>query len=462
DICLSNPERNEPADAKEYLSRVIKAVRSPVMIDTTSPEVAELAARLCPGKSVWNSVNLEHGTAKLEKAAELNRLYGTAVVAGCIDDDPDEGMAVSAERKLEVASAMVRLLTEYGMPPEDILLDALVFPVASGQEKYARAAAETVAAIAGFKKHFPKCRTILGVSNVSFGLPPAARETLNSVFLHRCVKAGLDAAIVNIEKLRRFASLSGREITLAGALLENAGQAAVAEFAALYREKKPAVRGPSGDPARALKTAVLEGDRAPVAAAVAALLDKLTPLEIINGPLSQAMAEVGALFGKGELIVTEVLQSAEVMKGAVTALEPELKKTSAPPRGRLLLATVAGDVHDIGKNLVHMIFASNGFEVLDLGVKTPTETIIRNARSFRPDVIGLSGLLTRSAEAMIGVARDLSAAGIHTPLQVGGAALSEKFVFSKIAPAYSGPVIYCPDAMHGLARALELIKAKTE
>ncbi len=462
DVCLSNPERNEPADAKEYLARTVKAVRTPIMIDTTSPEVAEAAVKMCPGKSVWNSVNLEHGPAKLEKAAELNRRYGTAIVAGCIDDDPDEGMAVTADRKLEVARAMVRLLTEYGVPPEDILLDALVFPVASGQEKYARAAAETAAAIARMKKEFPQCRTILGVSNVSFGLPPAAREALNSVFLHQCVKAGLDAAIVNTEKLRRYASLSEQEKTLAAALLENATETGVADFAALYREKKTAaVRAENADPAQILKTAVLEGDRAAAPAAAAALLAVMPPMDIINGPLAAAMAEVGVLFGRGELIVTEVLQSAEVMKAAVGVLEPELKKSNAPARGKLLLATVQGDVHDIGKNLVHIIFSSNGFDVRDLGVKTPTEVIIKNAREFKPDIIGLSGLLTRSAEAMITVARDLSAAGITAPLEVGGAALSEKFVTEKVAPQYAGPVVYCPDAMHGLSRALEFIKAKT-
>lgn len=462
DICLSNPERDELEDAKQYLGRIIKAVRNPIMIDTTNPAVAELAAATCPGKSIWNSVNLEHGPAKLEKAAELNKKYGMAIVAGCIDDDQDEGMAISAERKLEVAGAMVRLLSAYGVPQEDILLDALVFPVASGQEKYAQAAAETVKGIALFKKHYPKCRTILGVSNVSFGLPPAAREALNAVFLHQCVKAGLDAAIVNTEKLRRYASLTEQEKTLASTLLKNASQEAVTAFAALYRDKKPAAPAvKSADPETILKAAVTEGDRAPVAQAVADLLKTKTPMEIINGPLSQGMAEVGVLFGKGDLIVTEVLQSAEVMKCAVTALEPELKKSNTAARGKLLLATVAGDVHDIGKNLVHIIFESNGFDVLDLGVKTPTETIIKNARSFKPDVIGLSGLLTRSAEAMIAIAHDLKAAGINAPLEVGGAALSAKFVETKIAPRYDGKVIYCPDAMAGLSAALELLRTKT-
>jgi 5-methyltetrahydrofolate--homocysteine methyltransferase len=378
-------------------------------------------------------------------------------VAGCIDENKNEGMALTAERKLEVAKRIVALLTENGVPEEDILLDALVFPVASGQEKYAAAARETVAGIALIKKHFPKCRTILGVSNVSFGLPPAAREALNSVFLHECVKAGLDSAIVNTEKLTRYSSMPEAEKNLAHALLKNADERTVAAFAALYREKKPSVQNISLSPADILQNAVAEGNKTPVESAVLKLLETMSPLEIINGPLSGAMAEVGKAFSKGDLIVTEVLQSAEAMKHAVSVLEPEMKKRNTAARGKLLLATVKGDVHDIGKNLVGIIFKSNGFEVLDLGVKTPTETIIENARSFKPDIIGLSGLLTRSAEAMISIAADLSEAGITVPLAVGGAALSKKFTDEKIAPRYKGSVLYCQDAMSGLAAALEAL-----
>ncbi|HOX23924.1 MAG TPA: dihydropteroate synthase, partial [Elusimicrobiales bacterium] len=374
DVCLANPERDEKTDSAEFLNRVTRAVRTPLMVDTTNYEVAESAAKSCPGKIIWNSINFEHGPEKVLAAARLNRRFGTALVFGCIDENKEEGMALTAARKLEVARRAHKLLTENGVPEGDIIFDALVFPVASGQEKYALAASETAAAIALIRKEFPACGMVLGVSNVSFGLPPAAREALNSIFLHQCVRAGLDMAIVNTEKLRRFASLSEQEKTLGIALLERASAEKAAAFAALYRtaQAKTETRPATLPPAEHLERAVREGSCEGVAEAALALARQTGAQEVINGPLTRAMAAVGKLFADGELIVTEVLQSAQAMKAAVDALEPELKKTAGGARrGRLLLATVRGDVHDIGKNLVRIIFESNGFEVLDLGVKVP-------------------------------------------------------------------------------------------
>ncbi|HOX23103.1 MAG TPA: dihydropteroate synthase, partial [Elusimicrobiales bacterium] len=425
DICLANPERDETSDSAEFLSRVVKAVRTPLMVDTTNFAVAEAAAKACPGKIIWNSVNLEHGPERLLQAAQLNRRFGTMLVVGCIDENKEEGMALTSARKLEVARRARKLLADNGVPDRDIIFDALVFPVASGQEKYATAAAETAAAIALLKKEFPDCFTLLGVSNVSFGLPPVAREALNSLFLHHCVRQGLDMAIVNTEKLRRHASLSEEEKSLGSALLEKASAERAAAFAGLYRAAaKPADKtAASLPPEEFLRRAILEGACEGVAKAALELAGKAGAQEVINGPLSGGMAEVGKLFAKGELIVTEVLQSAQAMKTAVDALEPELKKSaSGAKRGKLLLATVKGDVHDIGKNLVRIIFESNGFDVSDVGVKVPNEDIVGWAKQSAPDIIGLSGLLTRSAEAMISVAEDLSAAGIRAPLLIGGAA----------------------------------------
>ena len=453
DICLANPERDEKADSAEFLSRVTRAVRTPLMVDTTNFEVAEAAAKNCPGKIIWNSVNLEHGPDRLMQAARLNRRFGTALVVGCIDELKEEGMALTAARKLEVARRAHKLLAEGGVPDSDIIFDALVFPVASGQEKYATAAAETAAAIALLRREFPGCATILGVSNVSFGLPPAAREALNSIFLHQCVGQGLDMAIVNTEKMRRHASLSEEEKKRGEELLSRASAERAASFTALYRaaQAKPAETGVKLPPAEFLKRAVLDGSCEGVAEAALAVARETGAQAVINGPLSLAMAEVGKLFAGGELIVTEVLQSAQAMKTAVDALEPELKKSAGGARrGSILLATVRGDVHDIGKNLVRIIFESNGFAVRDLGVQVPNEEIVRVAREIKPDAIGLSGLLTRSAEAMISVAADLKAAGVEAPLLAGGAPLSEKFVALKLAPKYSGPVFYAADAMRGL------------
>ena len=465
DICLANPERDEKADSAEFLSRVTRAVRTPLMVDTTSFEVAEAAAKSCPGKIIWNSVNLEHGSERLMQAARLNRRFGTTLVVGCIDENKEEGMALTAARKVEVARRAHKLLAEGGVPDSDIIFDALVFPVASGQEKYALAASETAAAIASLKKEFPGCATLLGVSNVSFGLPPAAREALNSIFLNQCVKQGLDMAIVNTEKMRRHASLSEEEKKLGEELLSRATPERVAAFAALYRtaQARPAETRAALPPEEFLRRAVLEGSCEGVAQAALALARETGAQSVINGPLSLAMAEVGKLFAAGELIVTEVLQSAQAMKTAVDALEPELKKSAAgAQRGTILLATVRGDVHDIGKNLVRIIFESNGFAVRDLGVKVPNEKIVRAAGELKPDVIGLSGLLTRSAEAMVSVAEDLAAAGVDIPLLAGGAVLSEKFVALKLAPHYRGPVFFASDAMRGLEAASALLSARRE
>jgi 5-methyltetrahydrofolate--homocysteine methyltransferase len=455
DVCLANPERDELADVKTLLPRLARAVRLPLMTDTTSLEVMEEVLKLAPGKALLNSVNFEFGLEKPRAAAALAKTYGAKLVFGCIDADKEHGLPLDAARKVAIARLAYSFLTgECGLKAGDIIFDTLVFPVAVGGE-HAKTAHETILAIAQIKKEFPGVKTVLGVSNVSFGLPPASREVLNSVFLHHAVKAGLDLAIVNIEKLKRWASIPADERELAEDLIFARKPDAAAVFAARYRDAR---KGPS--PGEQLRLAVLGGSRAGVPEAVAALLQTQGPLDIINGPVMQAMAEVGKLFAAGDLIVTEVLQSAEAAKAAVTALEPALKEQKAPKRGRLLLATVKGDVHDIGKNLVNIIFESNGYEVEDLGVKVPPEEIAAAAAKSRPDFIGLSGLLVRSCEQMTITARELSKAGVTCPLLVGGAALTPKFTEANIVPNYGGPVFYAKDAMEGLNYALKLGAAK--
>ena len=459
DVCLANPERNELADVKTFLPRLTKAVRLPLMTDTTDLAVMEEALKTAPGKALLNSVNFEFGTEKPRAAAELLKTYGAKLVFGCIDEDKTHGLPLDAERKVAIARRAYAFLTkECGLRSEDIVFDTLVFPVAVGGE-HARTAHETIKAIEIIKKEFPGVKTILGVSNVSFGLPPASREVLNSVFLHHAVKAGLDIAIVNIEKLKRYAAISEEEKALADDLIYARKPDAAQAFAARYRDAKKGPAGPAAHdapPAEKLRLAVLNGTRAGIAEAVAALLVDTSPLDIVNGPIMQAMAEVGKCFSAGDLIVTEVLQSAEAAKAAVTALEPALKAQKAPKRGKLLLATVKGDVHDIGKNLVGIIFESNGFEVEDIGVKVAPEDVVAAAVKSRPDLIGLSGLLVRSCEQMTITARELAAAGIKAPLLVGGAALTEKFTANNIVPVYPGPVFYAKDAMEGLNYALKL------
>ena len=462
DVCLQNPGREEEADMVALLTELNRAMRAPVMIDSTDADVMEKALTLCQGKCVLNSINMENGRERFDRVVPLAKRFGAALVVGLIDTD---GMAVTVERKLTVAKKSYRLLTgEFGVRPEDIWWDTLVFPCATGDEGYLGAAAATVEAIGVLKNEFPGTRTILGISNVSFGLPPAGREVLNAVFLHHAYLTGLDAAIVNAGRLARYAEISEEERKLAEELLfirqgeRDRSEKILKQFTNRFRERKPAP-APSGEKPgveERLRRAVIEGSRADLTDDIREALDDKTlgsPLAIINGPLMSGMAEVGRLFDARSLIVAEVLRSAEVMKAAVSILEPLLDRSGSAGRGKVLLATVKGDVHDIGKNLVEILLSNNGFDVIDLGVRVPSDRIIRAIEEHRPTLIGLSGLLVRSAHQMAAVAGDLAALGIDTPLLVGGAALSRRFVEREIAPHYKGPCAYASDAMSGLRLA---------
>lgn len=460
DVCLADPEGDELGAVAALLPHLRRAVRIPLVIDSTDPRVLAAALELIPGRPLLNSVNLEDGGARLAEVAQLARRFGAAVVAGCIDEHPTEGMARTAARKVEVAGRLLEALEGHGLRRREILLDALVFPAATGDPAFAGAAKETVEGVRRIKKAFPDALTLLGISNVSFGLPAAGREVLNAVFLHHCLQAGLDAAIVNTEQLVRFPTLGPEEVALAEAVLFDGGRAAVDAFVARYRRAGPARQPPPEDASLTsearLARMVVEGRRSGLEPLLEELLTRMEPLAIINGPLMAGMDEVGRLFGAGKLIVAEVLVSAEVMQAAVDHLRPHMAGDTAP-RGSLLLATVRGDVHDIGKNLVGIIFSTNGFRVTDLGVQCPSEKLIAAWRQDPTDLIGLSGLLVRSAHQMVDTAADLAAAGIRVPILVGGAALSPVFTRERIAPAYPGGVHYAPDAMAGLALATRLL-----
>jgi len=461
DICVANPDRDELADMEQMLVYLPKKVRAPIMIDSTDAKVTELALQRLQGKCVINSINLEDGEERFAKVAPLLRRYGGAVVVGCIDEDPKNGMAVTRQRKLEVAQRSYDLLVnKYGLRPEDLIFDPLVFPVGSGDDNYIGSAVETIEGVRLITEAFPQCSTILGISNVSFGLPAAGREVLNAVFLYHCVKAGLGYAIVNTEKLERYASIPEEERRLAEDLIFWRGADPVAAFAAAFRDKKPVSHTPKAELPldERLPLYIIEGVKDGLTADLDAVLDRGDkPLEIINGPLMAGMAEVGRLFNDNQLIVAEVLQSAEAMKAAVSHLEPHLSKDETSSKGKMLLATVKGDVHDIGKNLVEIILSNNGFEVVNLGIKVGPEELIAAAKKEKPDFIGLSGLLVKSALQMIVTAADLKAAGIDAPLLVGGAALSRAFADNRITPEYNGPVLYAKDAMAGLELANQLV-----
>ncbi|MBZ0258550.1 dihydropteroate synthase, partial [bacterium] len=354
DVCLANPDREELEDMEIFLEQVIKKVKLPLMIDSTDPKVIERSLTYCQGKSIINSINLEDGEERFEQVVPVAQRYGAAYVVGCIDEDPEQGMAVTVDRKVEIAKRSYDLLVnKFGVKPQEIIFDPLVFPCATGDENYVGSAEQTINGVAAIKRELPECKTILGVSNVSFGLPPAGREVLNSVFLYHCVKAGLDMAIVNTEKLERYASISDEEKKLADDLLFNRGDDPIAAFAAFYKDKKvsdkPAVPRDSIPLEERLANCVIEGSKEGLIEDLNEALNKYKPLELINGPLMKGMDEVGRLFGANELIVAEVLQSAEVMKAAVAHLEPLMEKGDIQVKAKMLLATVKGDVHDIGK-----------------------------------------------------------------------------------------------------------------
>src|SRR6266852_4541639 len=498
DVCLQSTERDERKDIEPFYEKLIRKIKAPVMVDTTDPVAIELALTYCQGKAIINSINLEDGEEKFEKMVPIAHDFGAAIVVGCIDEDPVQAQAFTRERKLEIARRSYGLLTtKYGMAPEDIIFDPLVFPCATGDENYIGGAVETMEGIRLIKEALPDTRTILGISNVSFGLPAGAREVVNSVFLYYCTKAGLDLAIVNTEKLERFASIPSNERELAENLLfshppkdvpaEHSKAALLQEVPADWRkqskEQRAAVNqhyiaaiaehfrtAKKKEKARAadvplderLANYIIEGTRDGLIADLERKRGEgAAPLDIVNGPLMAGMAEVGRLFNANELIVAEVLQSAEAMKAAVSHLEQFMEKADTAKRGKVVLATVKGDVHDIGKNLVEIILKNNGYDVVNLGIKVPPEELIKAYQEHKPDAIGLSGLLVKSAQQMVVTASDLKDAGIEIPLLVGGAALSAKFTQTKIAPSYGKAVCYAKDAMTGLRLMNELMNPAT-
>ncbi len=489
DVCLQSSDRDELLDVPSFYELLIKKVpKAPIMIDTTDPKAVELSLTYCQGKSIINSINLEDGEEKFELMCPIAKRYGAALVVGTIDEDPVSAQAFSRERKLEVAKRSVRLLTEkYGIPVEDIIIDPLVFPCATGDENYIGGAVETIEGLRLIKENIPGVKTVLGVSNISFGLPASAREIVNSVFLYYTTKAGLDLAIVNSEKLERFASIPELERRLTEHLLFNTPpvevapehpqahllsncpsdwrdqtpnqKAAVNQFniaaiaehfrGAAPKDKKAAASLPLDD---RLANYIIEGSKEGLIDDLNLKLSEgVSPLDVVNGPLMKGMNEVGRLFNNNELIVAEVLQSAEAMKAGVAHLEKFMAKADVVSRGKIVLATVKGDVHDIGKNLVEIILSNNGYQVVNLGIKVLPEQLIDAYREHKPDAIGLSGLLVKSTQQMVITAGDFRDAGIKVPLLVGGAALSEKFTLTRIAPEYKSPTFYAKDAMTGLS-----------
>ncbi len=462
DVCLANPDRDEVADMKAFLEKVSKFAKVPIMLDSTDINVVEKGLTYLQGKGIINSINLEDGEEKFKKMAEVIKEFGAAVVVGLIDE---EGMAVSLEKKIKVARRSYELLTKkYGIDERDIIFDTLVFPVATGDQKYIGSASATIEAIREIKKEMPNVKTILGVSNISFGLPIAGREVLNTYYMNKAYEAGLDFAIVNTEKIIPMDEISDEEKELSENILFHTDDENVSKFANFYRDKKATkkkVDVSNLTVEEKVANLVVEGSKKDFTILLDELLKKYTPIEIINGPLMTGMDEVGRLFNKNDLIVAEVLQSAEVMKASVAHLEQFMEKDESSVKGKIIMATVKGDVHDIGKNLVGIIIGNNGYEVIDLGINTPAEKIRDAVVKEKADFLGLSGLLVKSAAEMVNTVAVLREAGISIPIFVGGAALTEKFTVNKIEPAYENNiVIYSKDAMTALSDLNKMIDEK--
>lgn len=450
DLCVAYAGRDELGDMTRLVKLFAGSCKAPLMLDSTSPDTLEAVLPLYPGRAIINSINLEDGGANLDKVCRLAKKYGAAVVALTITE---EGMALTCEKKVAAAKQIYRLAVEkYGLRPQDILFDLLTFTVGSGDETMRDAAIQTLNAIKQVKQDLPGVGFTLGVSNISFGLRPAARKVLNSVFLHEAVAAGLNTAIVDAAKVLPYAAISEEDRQYCLDLLYNRADDALMTFIEHFEQ---AVDEEDEDDAdtlleEQLRHKVLKGDKEGLEDLLSELRGRWQPLDIINGLLVPAMREVGELFGRGELLLPFVLQSAEVMKQAVTLLEPYMEKLADEGRTSILLATVAGDVHDIGKNLVDIILSNNGYQVHNIGIKVPAEEIIAKAKELQVDVIGLSGLLVKSALLMKENMAQFQAAGLAQPILLGGAALTPKFVANDCAPAYEKQVVYCADAFAGL------------
>ncbi|MDD5306415.1 MAG: homocysteine S-methyltransferase family protein [Deltaproteobacteria bacterium] len=463
DLCCAYAGRDEKADMTAMVTRLVTAARAPLVIDSTNPLAIEAALERYPGRCLVNSVNLEDGGRTLDRVAALARKFGAALVALTIGP---RGMAMTADDKLAVARDIFERATrKHGLAPEDLFFDALTFTLGSGDATMRRAAVETLAAIPRIKAAFPGARTILGVSNVSFGLPSAARPVLNSVFLHEAISAGLDAAIVDAGKILPLARIAPADRDICLDLVHDRerepGTTPLAAFLAHFAARKPkaddkGAAGETGPAEKALEERILSGDREDLDDLLHVLLERRRPLSIVNEILVPAMRRVGDLFGRGEMLLPFVLESAEVMRRAVAILEPHMDKGEMEAGTRILLATVQGDVHDIGKNLADIILSNNGYKVFNIGTNVPTETIIEKAKELRVDAIGLSGLLVKSALHMKESLPAFRAAGLGVPVLLGGAALTRRFVAEGCVPAYGGKVVYCPDAFAGLMAVQEL------
>ena len=471
DLCIDYVGRDGAIDMREAASRLATASTLPLMIDSTEWQVIEAGLECLGGRSIVNSVHYEDGNApdsNFAKKMEVVREHGAAVVVMCIDE---AGQARMASDKVRIASRIIDdLVADWGVAVEDVFVDCLTFTLATGQEESRRDGLETIEGIRELKRRYPAVQTTLGVSNVSFGLNPAARQVLNSVFLHECVEAGLDSAIVHASKILPMSRIPDEQREVALDLVYDRrrdGYDPLQTFLGLFE----GVTAQSSRESRAqelaalplserLERRIIDGERNGLESDLAEALETRPALEIINDTLLEGMKVVGELFGSGEMQLPFVLQSAEVMKAAVGYLEPHMEKTDEGGKGTIVLATVKGDVHDIGKNLVDIILSNNGYTVVNLGIKQPISSILDAAHEANADAIGMSGLLVKSTVIMKENLEEMNSRGVGDkwPVLLGGAALTRAYVEEDLADVYTGAVRYARDAFEGL-RLMDAVMA---
>ena len=473
DLCIDYVGRDGVADMRELAGRFATASTLPIMLDSTEPEVVEAGLEMLGGRCIVNSVNFEDGDgpkSRYQRIMPIVREHGASVVALTIDE---EGQARTAEWKVRVAVRLIDdLTTNWGLSVGDIIVDTLTFPIATGQEETRRDALETIEAIREIKRRYPEVQTTLGLSNVSFGLNPAARQVLNSVFLHECREAGLDSAIVHASKILPMSKIDPEQRQTALDMVYDRradGYDPLQKFLELFEgvdvtsSKQSRAQELAGLPLdERLQRRIIDGERNGLEADLDEAMTTRSPLAIINETLLSGMKTVGQLFGSGEMQLPFVLQSAEVMKTAVAHLEPHMEKADAEGKGTIVLATVKGDVHDIGKNLVDIILSNNGYTVVNLGIKQPITTILDAADEHDADAIGMSGLLVKSTVIMKDNLAEMNDRGVSArwPVMLGGAALTRAYVENDLAELYAGDVRYARDAFEGLRLMDALMLAK--
>jgi 5-methyltetrahydrofolate--homocysteine methyltransferase len=471
DLNVDYAGRDNARDMAEVVRRVVRQVNSPLMLDSTQTKTLEAGLKHAPGKCIINSANFEDGDHKFDEICRLARIYGAALVIGSIDEDKEASMARTAERKLAIARRGYERATRvHGLDPADLLFDPLVLPISTGLESDRRSALETIEGVRLISKHLPESQTTVGLSNVSFGLKPAARIVLNSVFLHELREAGLTSAIIHFSKILPRNKISDEQWNAALDLIYDRrgkrfeGFDPLNVFIDLFKDVDAS--GPRKETRtltleERLRTHIIDGEKEGLAATIAEALTRYAPLAIINDHLLDGMKTVGELFGSGRMQLPFVLQSAEVMKMAVAQIEPHLDKVSGSSKGSIVLATVKGDVHDIGKNLVDIILSNNGFTVHNIGIKKTLPEIVKAWQDTKADAIGLSGLLVKSVNVMEENLKELNDLGITVPVLLGGAALTRHYCESHLRSTYKGRVHYGRDAFDGL-RTMDMIVSGRE